>query len=166
MNTEPLCAVCGDPAPFLCDFVLGGHPHQDDPSVCTTDKPLHTCDTPLCEKHRTQTGSVHYKMSGGGMFDSVDMCPIHATATRQSLAPISDDRAAELRRGIMATYRRQNVYVAVADVRYCRECGHIGEIPKRNRSCCPDGNHAVYIHPDLAEQARKGFMTMLQEAKL
>jgi hypothetical protein len=166
MNTAPLCAVCGDPAPYLCDFVLGGPPHPEDPKLLTSKKPLHTCDAPLCEKHRTGVGSIHYKMAGGGMFDSVDMCPIHSTAATDRLKPITDEQAAQMRRDIMATYRRQNIHVAVADVRYCRECGYIGEVPKTALSCCPDGNHAVYVHPDLAEQAHIGFEARLKEKKL
>lgn len=49
-------------------------------------------------------------------------------------------------------------------VRYCRECGRIGDVPDGYRDCCPDGNHAVYVHPGIAEQAQCGFRTMLDGA--
>ncbi len=42
-------------------------------------------------------------------------------------------------------------------VRYCRECSYIGEVPAGVRDCCPDGNHALYVHPDIADQAARGF---------
>lgn len=42
-------------------------------------------------------------------------------------------------------------------VRYCYECGHIGEVSKGKRDCCPDGSHAVMVPKDVAEQARIGF---------
>ena len=42
-------------------------------------------------------------------------------------------------------------------VRYCYECGHIGEVDyTKHRDCCPDGSHARYVHPKIAEQAQCG----------
>ena len=53
-------------------------------------------------------------------------------------------------------------------VRYCCECGSIGEVPIGSRDCCPDGSHAKYIDPVIAEQAQGGFNARLaswQEAQ-
>jgi hypothetical protein len=50
-------------------------------------------------------------------------------------------------------------------VRYCFECGHVGEVGKEHRDCCPDGSHAVYVPQEVAEQARIGFRAQLVEIK-
>lgn len=42
-------------------------------------------------------------------------------------------------------------------VRYCYECGHIGEVSPNCRDCCPDGTHARYVPREIAEQAEIGF---------
>lgn len=47
-------------------------------------------------------------------------------------------------------------------VRYCYECGSIGEVPAGARDCCPDGNHATRIHPEIAAQAHAGFLHQLE----
>lgn len=41
-------------------------------------------------------------------------------------------------------------------VRYCLECGCVGEVPKTALACCPDYSKAVYVPAELAEQARAG----------
>lgn len=46
-------------------------------------------------------------------------------------------------------------------VRYCPDCGHIGEVEPQHRDCCPDGSHARMIRPDIAQQARYGFYARL-----
>lgn len=48
-------------------------------------------------------------------------------------------------------------------IRYCFECGHIGEVPPGARDCCPDGNHAVMVPQELAEQAQLGFNQRIGE---
>ncbi len=51
-------------------------------------------------------------------------------------------------------------------VRYCYECGRIGEVDhEQHIDCCPDGNHARYVHPVVAEQAQGGFHAMLAAAQ-
>jgi hypothetical protein len=50
-------------------------------------------------------------------------------------------------------------------VRYCFECGHVGEVPKTARDCCPDGSHAVYVPHEVAEQAQIGLKAQLMEIK-
>ena len=43
-------------------------------------------------------------------------------------------------------------------IRYCPECGNIGEVDREQHyNCCPDGNAAAYIHRKIAEQAKRGF---------
>lgn len=43
-------------------------------------------------------------------------------------------------------------------IRYCPECSTIGEIDlNKHYSCCPDGSKAIYVHPVVAEQAKRGF---------
>lgn len=46
-------------------------------------------------------------------------------------------------------------------VRFCPECGSIGEVPEGFRDCCPDGSHARYVHPVIADMAQGGFHAML-----
>lgn len=47
-------------------------------------------------------------------------------------------------------------------VRYCFECGSVGEVPKTALACCPDYSHSFYVPAELAEQARAGFKLMIQ----
>ncbi|ENC6657641.1 hypothetical protein ABKY47_002090 [Aeromonas hydrophila] len=46
-------------------------------------------------------------------------------------------------------------------VRYCIECGSVGEVPKLALPCCQDNNKAFYVPAELAEQARTGFKLTL-----
>lgn len=46
-------------------------------------------------------------------------------------------------------------------VRYCFECGGVGEVPKVALPCCQDHRRAFYVPAELAEQARTGFKLML-----
>lgn len=47
-------------------------------------------------------------------------------------------------------------------IRYCPECGHIGDVPPRKINCCPDGlTAAVHVPPAVAVQARTGFMAAI-----
>jgi hypothetical protein len=50
-------------------------------------------------------------------------------------------------------------------VRYCPECGSVGPVPKDKRDCCPDGNRAVTVPPEVAEQARAGFQLALGKSR-
>jgi hypothetical protein len=50
-------------------------------------------------------------------------------------------------------------------VRYCHECGSIGEVSAKHIDCCPGGSHAVYVPREVAEQARVGFRAQLVEIK-
>lgn len=45
-------------------------------------------------------------------------------------------------------------------IRYCSECGHIGEISKGKQNCCPTALPA-YIPHDVAVQAHAGFKAAL-----
>lgn len=47
-------------------------------------------------------------------------------------------------------------------VRYCLECGCVGEVPKTALACCPDYSRAVYVSAELAEQARSGLKLTIQ----
>lgn len=52
---------------------------------------------------------------------------------------------------------------SAALVRYCYECGSVGEVDRdKHRNCCPDGVHAVYVPHKVAEQAREGFLSRIQ----
>ena len=46
-------------------------------------------------------------------------------------------------------------------VRYCPECGLIGDFSKDKRGCCPDGIMAVRVPPNVAIQAHAGFQAAL-----
>lgn len=52
-------------------------------------------------------------------------------------------------------------------VRYCPECGCIGNVPVGAIDCCPGGNNAVRVPRVVAEQARKGFtVALIQDDKV
>ncbi len=40
-------------------------------------------------------------------------------------------------------------------VRYCPECGHIGDPEAGHRDCCPDGARRCYVPEAVAKQARR-----------
>lgn len=42
-------------------------------------------------------------------------------------------------------------------VRFCPDCGHVGEVAAPAFDCCPDGGHARMVRPDIAALARSGF---------
>lgn len=45
-------------------------------------------------------------------------------------------------------------------VRYCYECGHVGAVLPSSIDCCPDGYHAQWVHPEVADQAALGFRAL------
>ena len=45
-------------------------------------------------------------------------------------------------------------------IRYCSECGLVGEVSKGKRDCCPTARPAM-IPPDIAVQAHAGFKAAL-----
>lgn len=44
-------------------------------------------------------------------------------------------------------------------VRYCFECGSVGEVGPQHLGCCPEGR-SDYVHPKIAEQAHAGFRSL------
>lgn len=46
-------------------------------------------------------------------------------------------------------------------VRYCPECGRIGEVTEGFRDCCPDGSHHCYVPEAIAKQAHAGFQACI-----
>lgn len=42
-------------------------------------------------------------------------------------------------------------------VRYCPECGHIGDVGTEHRDCCPDGSHARRVPKKFAEMCQATF---------
>lgn len=60
------CTYCDREATHECDFILDMR--------CM---PMKTCDRPLCEEHRTETGRLFFCGKDGGI-DTRDMCPSHA----------------------------------------------------------------------------------------
>ena len=53
--------------------------------------------------------------------------------------------------------------IAVYAVRYCPACGHVDDVFPPARDCCPDGQRAAMVHPEIARQARAGFLAGLKE---
>ena len=47
-------------------------------------------------------------------------------------------------------------------VRFCPDCGAIGEVPEGKRDCCPDGSHARYVPESMAHHCQKLFKDLLQ----
>ena len=68
---------------------------------------------------------------------------------------------------VQATWWAWNAALAEAKkggpglVRYCHECGHIGEIEAPHFDCCPDGK-GRYVHPETAKQARAGLKAAIK----
>lgn len=56
---------------------------------------------------------------------------------------VANDLAIQLCARFLARVDQERVKDAV---RYCYECGSIGEIGGGFIDCCPDGNHAQYVH--------------------
>lgn len=54
------CFYCESLAEYLCDFGMDGG----------------TCDRPLCDSHRCQTGVVFLSGPDAGV-DTIDLCPGH-----------------------------------------------------------------------------------------
>ena len=50
-------------------------------------------------------------------------------------------------------------------VRYCHECGSVGNPRLGTINCCPDGGHATHVHPEVADQARLGFLHLIEQEK-
>lgn len=46
-------------------------------------------------------------------------------------------------------------------VRYCPECGHVGEVGKDHHDCCPDGSAAFMVPEKYAQDLRAGFKALL-----
>lgn len=46
-------------------------------------------------------------------------------------------------------------------VRFCPECGSIGEVPSSNINCCPDGSAARYVPQKFAEICQHTFHMLI-----
>lgn len=46
-------------------------------------------------------------------------------------------------------------------IRYCHECGTVGEVPAGKKDCCPDGSHAAMVPIEVAVQAYAGLISKL-----
>lgn len=51
-----------------------------------------------------------------------------------------------------------------AMVRYCPECGHVGEVGAGHRDCCPDGSQAFMVPEKHAKGLRAGFLAQIAQA--
>lgn len=51
---------------------------------------------------------------------------------------------------------------AAYGVRYCPACGRVGDVVPPARDCCPDGQLAAMVHPEIARQARIGLLSTLK----
>jgi hypothetical protein len=82
-------------------------------------------------------------------------------------------QVAERNQTIMRSYARElREFIASQDardwrrdhganaVRYCPSCASVGEVGRGHRDCCPDGNTARMVRPDIAEQAAAGFRSL------
>ncbi|WP_196482023.1 DUF551 domain-containing protein [Burkholderia stagnalis] len=49
-------------------------------------------------------------------------------------------------------------------VRFCPECGSVGEVPEGARDCCPDGSAARYVPQKFAETCRETFKLAIAPA--
>jgi hypothetical protein len=43
-------------------------------------------------------------------------------------------------------------------IRFCPDCGHLGDVPKTARDCCPDGQHARMVPSNFAMSCHATFM--------
>ena len=51
-------------------------------------------------------------------------------------------------------------------VRYCPECGHIGEVSKNFHDCCPEGSSARVVPKKFAETCQKTFKDLINRPNL
>jgi hypothetical protein len=49
-------------------------------------------------------------------------------------------------------------------IRFCPECGHLGEVSVGARDCCPDGSHAAYMPRKTADRCAHLFRDLLASA--
>ena len=49
-------------------------------------------------------------------------------------------------------------------IRFCPECGSLGEVPFSARDCCPDGSHAAHMPRKTAESCARLFRDLLASA--
>ena len=50
-------------------------------------------------------------------------------------------------------------------IRFCPECGSLGEVPFSARDCCPDGSHAAHMPRKTAESCARLFRDLLAAAQ-
>lgn len=100
-----LCAFCGGPGGFLCDFVLGV-------TDGTRNALLHTCDAPMCRRCKKQVASMFLCSRGSGghgcQHDTLDHCPKHAGQVEDRPKPILTAEEAEAIRLTLWTGKRPN----------------------------------------------------------
>lgn len=99
-------------------------------------------------------GGKYTVLSDGGVLRALRNGEPWRDLTGDKLVGALVDRIDELEAAARAPLLTERAEPAV---RYCYECGHIGEVDyTKHRDCCPDGNHARYVHPKIAEQAQCG----------
>lgn len=87
-------------------------------------------------------------------------CPV-----RLGLAAVPATRGSLLERISNSSRARRAAHQAAqAVVRYCPECGHVGDVSKEHRNCCPDGSSAFMVPEKYAQELRAGFKALLAAA--
>ena len=54
----------------------------------------------------------------------------------------------------------------IRQVRYCHECGTVGEKDTPYWRCCRNQDEATYVHPEVADQARLGFLYLIERENM
>jgi hypothetical protein len=107
------CFYCDSPATLLCDFHLGfpfgGYVigPKGKYAVTTIEKPIYTCDIPLCREHAEYRGWLHINAGRNSRFDSYDYCPEHRGMTDTDAPVMEESEAERLRRVVQAHAQRR-----------------------------------------------------------
>ena len=82
-----ICA-CGQPAALLCDGrvmpLQDGSLHRVGKFGSNVPRGTKSCDAPICKGCRIKVSDIHLRTNKGGRWDTIDLCPLCAAASKES----------------------------------------------------------------------------------
>ena len=83
-----ICA-CGQPAALLCDgrviTLQDGSLHRFGKFNSNVPRKTTSCDAPICKDCRIKVSDIHLRTKRGGRWDTIDLCPLCAAASKESI---------------------------------------------------------------------------------